>query len=80
MSERLEDVVESFSDHEAIMEIVNLSDRILAEQFVSQKRNKVDRLGIIAGAGTLPGKVIAACREIGREYLYLRACRPSDNR
>ena len=31
----------------------------------------MDRLGIIAGAGTLPGKVIAACREIGREYVVL---------
>ena len=31
----------------------------------------MDRLGIIAGAGTLPGKVIAACREVGREYFVL---------
>jgi UDP-2,3-diacylglucosamine hydrolase len=35
------------------------------------KRSKVPKLGIIAGGGALPGQVISACRETGREYFVL---------
>ena len=35
------------------------------------KRSKVAKLGIIAGGGALPGQVISACRETGREYFVL---------
>jgi DUF1009 family protein len=31
----------------------------------------VDKLGVIAGAGALPGQIIAACRETGREFFVL---------
>ncbi|PPR11604.1 MAG: hypothetical protein CFH41_00475 [Alphaproteobacteria bacterium MarineAlpha11_Bin1] len=31
----------------------------------------MSKLGIIAGAGALPGQVIAACREIGRDFFVL---------
>lgn len=31
----------------------------------------MDKLGVIAGAGALPGQIIAACRETGREFFVL---------
>ena len=40
-------------------------------QYVNQKQSKVAKLGIIAGAGALPGQIISACREAGRDYHVL---------
>ena len=38
---------------------------------VSLKLSKVDKLGVIAGAGALPRQIVAACQESGREFCVL---------
>ena len=49
---------------------------------VSLKLSKVDKLGVIAGAGALPRQIVAACQESGREFCVLlrRQCRLRDDR
>ncbi len=49
-------------------------------RYVNQKLSKVAKLGIIAGAGALPGEIISACRESGRDYHVLAFEGSADSR
>lgn len=48
-----------------------MSAPIPAARFASPKQSKVAKLGVIAGGGALPGQIISACRETGRDYHVL---------
>ena len=71
-AERVDDVAQRFADVRPVEDVLDLHPRgiRLAASF-SRKRGMAGKLGILAGAGELPLRVIEACRAVNRPIFVL---------